>query len=439
MITSIINVIVITMNSENEVFPDGFIQFKNDKITLIGDRKDYVKPAECEEIDGKRGILMPGMINLHSHLGMIPFRGLQDDCVDRLRKFLLPMEKAEMSPELVYASTKYALSEMLLGGITTVMDMYYFEKETARAAQDMSIRAFLGETIIDEGACDFENPYESLEYAEEFIQQYQNHPLITPCIAPHSTTTCSEDVLCKAHELSRKYSVPLTMHISEMDYEIQYFMEKYQMSPIAYMNHLGIVDDRLVAAHCIYMNDGDFAIMKGKNASVAHCIGSNTKAAKGIAPVKDMIEHGITVGLGTDGPASGNTLDIITQFKLFADFHKNINRDRSLFPASSIVAMGTINGAKALHIDEYIGSLEAGKQADIVLLETESVNMFPIYDPYSTLVYSANSSNVSMVFVAGKCVVKDKKLKEHNLKDLREELMNQMMQRENNLFQEHLL
>lgn len=439
MKTAIKNVIIVTMNPGKEKYDNGYIVFEDDKITDIGNTKDFAISDECTVIDGKGAIVMPGMVNLHTHMGMIPFRGLQDDCIDRFRKFLLPIEKSEMSPQMVYASTKYAIAEMLLSGITTVVDMYYFENEAAKAAQEMAIRGVFGQTIINQDMCDFSTPEESLAYAEEFIHKYQNHPLIIPCVAPHGTSTCTEEILKKSFALTEKYKIPFTIHVAEMDYEMKYFREKYHMTPVEFMDSIGIVSDRLIAGHCISMSEHDIEIIKAHGASVAHCIGSNTKAAKGVSPVKEMLNAGITVGLGTDGPSSGNTLDLLTQFKLFADFHKNINRDRSAFPACDIVELGTMGGAKALHMEDKIGSLEVGKQADIVMLETESVNMFPVYDPYSTLVYSANSSNVSTVYVAGKCVVKDKKLVEHQLQDLREEVLAQMKTREHNPFQEYLI
>jgi len=424
--TTIKNVRIVTMNDQKEIYTNGFISFENDRITQIGSMEEYEENTEDEVTDGKGSIVMPGMINLHTHLGMIPFRGLQDDCKDRFRKYLLPMEKAAMSKELVYASSKYAISEMLLGGVTTIVDMYYFEESAAMASNEMSIRALLGETIMDEGACDFENSMESLQYTEEFIQKYKNHQLITPCVAPHATYSCSRETLEKSYELAKRYHVPLTMHVSEMDYEMEYFKEKYQLSPVKYMKEAGILDENLIAAHCIQLDEEDISILKEQNVGVAHCIGSNTKAAKGIAPLKQMLEAGIHVGLGTDGAASGNTLDIMTQFKLCANFHKNQNRDRSAFAADEIVAMGTIDGARVLHMEDQIGSLEIGKQADIVILETDSVNMFPIYDPYSAIVYSANASNVADVYVAGKCVVKDKKLVGHDLEQIRAELKDLM-------------
>jgi 5-methylthioadenosine/S-adenosylhomocysteine deaminase len=410
------------MNLQRNIFQNGYITFEDNKITELNKMEHYKQDYDSNIIDGKGSIVMPGMINLHTHLGMIPFRGLQDDCKDRFRKYLLPMEKEAMSKELVYASSKYALSEMLLSGTTTITDMYYFEESAAKAADEMSIRAVLGETIIEEGACDFQTVDESLAYTKEFIQKYKNHPLITPCVAPHATYSCTKDTLRIAYDIAKQYDVPLTIHVAEMDYEMSYFEEQYHQTPIEFMESLGVMEKRLIAVHCIHLSENDIAILKKHNVGVAHCIGSNTKAAKGVAPVKQMLEAGIHVGLGTDGAASGNTLDLLTQFKLCANFHKNQNQDRSAFNAEDIISMGTLSAAKVLHMEDKIGSLEVGKQADIVMIETESVNMFPIYDVYSTIVYSANASNVSHVFVAGKCVVKDKELVSHNLNEIKEEL-----------------
>lgn len=410
------------MNEQRDTYTNGFITFEDSKITKIGKMECNEKPNDSKIIDGRGSIVMPGMINLHTHLGMIPFRGLQDDCKDRFRKYLLPMEKEEMSKELVYTSSKYAISEMLLSGITTIVDMYYFEDSTAMAAEEMSVRAVLGETMIEEGACDFHSVKESLSFAEELIQRYQNNLLITPCVAPHATYSCTKETLRLAYEIAKKYGVPYTMHVAEMDYEMNYFKEKYNQSPVAFLEELGILDERFIAAHCIHLSEADIKILKRYNIGIAHCIGSNTKSAKGVAPLKQLLEAGINVGLGTDGAASGNTLDLFTQFKMCANFHKNYNQDRSAFKAKDIVSMGTINAAKVLHMEDKIGSLEVGKQADIVMIETESVNMFPIYDPYSVLVYSANASNVLNVYIAGNCVVNDKKLVYHNLKQIKEEL-----------------
>ncbi len=421
---SIINARIITMDEKMTEYKKGFLTIEDDKIIKLGDMGSFQE--EGETIEGKNGILMPGMINTHTHLGMLPFRSLGDDVKDRLRRFLFPLENKYMNEKLVYRGARYALCEMLLAGVTTVLDMYYFEKETAKAADDMHIRAILGETVADLKTCDCREPGKGFFYAEEFIKEWKNHKLITPCIAPHATNTNGEESLKRAKKISETYQVPITMHVAEMDYEMQYFKEAYSMSPIEFLNFIGCLDTSLIAAHCIYLSENDIALLKKQKVGVAHCIGSNTKSAKGVADVKAMLDAGIRVGLGTDGPTSGNTLDLLTQFKLFANFQKLKNQDRSIFPAHEIVALGTIQGAKVLHLDKQTGSLEVGKQADLVLVETDSVNMFPAFNPYSALVYSANAGNVDTVFVAGRCLVRHKELVGADLKSIRNDLVEAM-------------
>ena len=436
MSTIITNVVVVTMNTQREVIKHGFAAWEDGKITAVGTMdtlETVIAEARKHEtgdglrlIDGKGGILMPGMVNLHTHMGMIPFRGLGDDCKDRLRVFLLPMEQRAMDAELVYLSTKYAAAEMLLAGVTTVFDMYYYEAEAARAMDEMGIRGIAGETVMEQEACDFKDPYEALSYGESLMKKYQGHPRISGCVAPHGTTTCSSGLLKAAWELDHAYGAPFSLHTAEMDYEMDYFWGMSGQTPAGYLDSLGVLGKQTLAAHCIHMSESDLQLFAAREASVAHCIGSNTKAAKGVAPVSRMRELGITVGLGTDGPASGNTLDLFTQMKLFANFHKNETKNRSAFPARQVVEMATVMGAQALHMEQMTGSVEVGKRADLVLVETRSANMFPVYDPYSALVYSAGPSNVDMVFVAGAWVVKDGKLAEKRLDVLREELERKM-------------
>ena len=431
MKTIITNVTVLTMNRTGDIIKNGFAAFEDGVITAVGPAKELgtLKENPTETIrwyDGRNGILMPGMVNLHTHMGMILFRGLGDDCRDRLRAFLLPMEQKAMDRELVYLSTRYAAAEMLLSGVTTVFDMYYYEKEAARAMDEMGIRGFAGQTVMDEGACDFDNPYEALSYGEELMKAYEGHPRIRACVTPHGTSTCREEVLKEAFRLDRAYGAPFSLHMAEMDYEMEYFRKSCGLTPAAYLDAIGVLGQETLAAHCIHMTEEDICLFGRRKARVAHCIGSNTKAAKGVSPAGKMMRAGIAVGLGTDGPASGNTLDIITQMKLCANFHKNETGDRSAFPAEQIVAMATRIGAEALHMEHKIGSVEIGKRADLVLIETESANMFPVYDPYSALVYSANASNVSAVFVEGACLVEGKKLTGVSLKELRGELEEKM-------------
>lgn len=436
MRTIIINATVVTMNEKRDVFSPGFVEFEDDVITAAGPMEalleggPFLMGKEVRIIDRKGRILMPGMVNLHTHMGMIPFRGLGDDCKDRLRVFLLPMEQKAMDPELVYLSTRYAAAEMLLGGVTTVLDMYYYEEEAARALDEMGMRGITGQTVMDASACDFKDPFEAIAYGEALIKKYQNHPRLSACIAPHGTNTCKKEVLIEAYGLDERYGVPFTLHTAEMDYEMEYFRQEYNMSPVQYLDAIGVLGKPTLAAHLIKAGKEDIRILAKRGAKAAHCIGSNTKAAKGVAPVSRMLKKGVTVGLGTDGPASGNTLDLLTQMKLCANFHKNETKDRSIFPAEEITAMATISGARALGLDSVTGSLEPGKQADLVLLETRSANMFPVYDPYSAVVYSANASNVEEVYVAGECLVKGKDLARFSLESLREGLEEKMRQTE---------
>lgn len=425
----ITNGMVLTMNEAGDTYPDGYVMFADGIITETGSmdemppERQHALAADGWQIeDATRAIVMPGMVNTHSHLGMVPFRGLGDDCKDRLRVFLLPMEQKAMNEEMAAASTRYAVCELLLSGVTCVLDMYYFEMAVAKVMDEMGIRGIAGETVMEEGACDFADPEEALAYGEKLIAMYQDHPRISGALTPHGTNTCSPEYLKAAYEIDAAAGVPFSLHAAEMDYEMSYMRETYGTTPFGFLEQTGVLGGVSALAHCIHMTDEDIALMKDRGSSVCHCIASNTKAAKGVAPVLKLLAAGVPVGFGTDGPASGNTLDLFAQMRLCANFQKNANHDRSAMPAKDIVAMATIGGAKVLGLDSVIGSLEAGKAADITLVETDSVNMFPVYDPYSALVYSANSSNVRDVYVAGEQLVKDKKLVKADFAEIKKEL-----------------
>lgn len=415
---------VLTMNDRMETYPDGYVLVENQVIREAG-------AGECHEncdtvIDAKGGIVMPGMVNTHCHVSMVPFRSMGDDCPDRLRRFLFPLELEAMTPELVYTGARYGICEMLLSGVTTFADMYYFEDMVAKACEELGIRGYLGETVIDQETCDSKTPYGGLTYGETFIKNWKGHRLITPMIAPHGTSTNSPEMLQKACELATTHDVPWTMHVSEMDYEMAHFRENYQQTPVEFLYSQGLLDERLIAAHCIHLTERDMELMAEAGAKVSHCIGSNTKAGKGVAPVKELLAHRIPVGFGTDGPSSGNTLDLFTQFRLFASFQKTWNRDRSLFPAAEIVRIGTMGGAAVLGAEKTIGSIEVGKRADLVIMDPDKVQMFPSYNPYSLLVYSANPSVVDTVFVDGRILVRHGALTCVDLGQVRAELMENM-------------
>ncbi|WZL74981.1 amidohydrolase [Clostridiaceae bacterium 35-E11] len=410
------------MNEKKDIIEKGVVVIEENKIAAVGDESLLDRYSSDDIIDGKEGILIPGMINTHTHASMVVFRSLGDDVPDRLKKYLFPLEKMLVDKALVYLGAKYGIAEMLLGGVTTFADMYYFEDEVAKAAKELGMRGVLGETIINFPAPDSKEPYGGLAYCRGFIEKWKDDPLITPAVAPHAPYSNDTEHLQKSFALAQKYDVPMMMHVAEMDYEVAKYKEEYHMTPVAYLDHIGVLNERVIAAHSILVTDEDIDLFNKNNVGIAHNMGANTKGAKGVVPILKMVEKGLKIGLGTDGPMSGNTLDIITQMGLVAKVHKLVNKDRSLFPASEILEMATIGGARVLNLDEQIGSIEVGKRADCVIFETQSVNMQPIYDYYSVLVYSANPSNVDTVIVDGKVVVENKKLKTHDLSELMKEL-----------------
>lgn len=422
MLRKINNVTILTMNENDGVFYNSSLVFKDD--TIVGVNDDSIKVDEV--IDGKNGILIPGMVNTHTHIGMVPFRSLGDDIKDRLKRFLFPLETSSMNERLAMASSRYAVCEMLLGGTTTFFDMYYFEESIARAIMDMNIRAILSETIIDFKTCDTSYPFEGLDISERILKTWKND-LISFAISPHAPYSTNKEVLIRANELSKKYNVLLSMHVSEMDFEMKQFRDEYNMTPVEYLESIGLLSDRLLAVHCINTSESDIDLFKKHNVRVAHCPGSNSKGGRGIMPLKSMVEKGVVTSLGSDGAISANNIDLFLQMALAPRFQKMKAHDRSLFKAKEILNIATLSGAKALRLDDKIGSLEIGKKADLVLIETDSVNMFPIYDPYSVVVYSANASNVDSVWVNGVNVVKNKKLLLTDLKEVRKELEDSMI------------
>lgn len=433
------NGIVVTMNAAGDVWDHGYVMFEDTKILAAGPEEEFEKALQeltaqgilkagetFEEIDAKRAIAIPGLVNTHCHLGMIPFRGLGDDCKDRLRVFLLPMENQAMDAEMARLSTRYAIGELLLSGVTTVLDMYYFEETVAKVMDEMGIRGIAGETVMEKDSCDSKNADEAIERGIALIEAYKDHPRVSGAITPHGTTTCSPETLKRAYEEDVKAGTVFTLHVAEMDYEMTQLREQYNMTPIEFMEHIGVLGPNTLTAHSIRTTEHDVEILAKHGASVAHCIASNTKAAKGVAPVSLMHKYGMSVGFGTDGPASGNTLDLFIQMRMCENFHKNELHDRSAFPAKEVVSMATIEGARALGLGDITGSIEPGKQADLVLVETDSPNMFPVYDPYSALVYSAIASNVRDVYVAGECLVKEKKLVREDFAKIRNDLREKM-------------
>ncbi len=420
MRTRIDNVTILTCDPQQNTYYNSSITFEDENIVAINEDVDY-----DHRIDGKNGILTPGFINTHAHLSMIPFRSLQDDLYDRLRLFVFPLEKATMNKSLSVASAKIGAAESLLCGMTTVADMYYYCDDLAQLYEEMGLRAVVIQTILDKDLCDARNEEEGFDKACALVKKWTGHPTITPCLGPHATTTVSEKMLYKIRDFAKETNCHVSMHVSEMDYELEYFNKK-NTTPIQFLESMGLLNDKFISAHTITANAKDIEILKKYNVGVAHCINANTKAAKGIAPLKEYVEAGVNVGFGTDGPGSGSHLDMFMQLNVAAKMHKNLNKDRSLFPSKDLLSIATIGGARVLGLDDKVGSIEIGKKADLVLIETQSVNMFPVHDPYAVLVYSAQARNVDSVWVNGIQRVKNKELVGQDIQEIIKETQEQM-------------
>lgn len=411
MIKCITNGIVLTMNTDREIVEDGAVVIDNNLIKDYGTIDEMSRKYEFDEIiDADGGIIMPGFINGHCHVSMSVFKGIGEDVADRLRRFLFPLEEQLVDEELVRKGAYLSIAEMLLAGVTTFVDMYYFEDEVAKAAKDMGIRCILGESILNKNTPDSDIPYGGIEYAKKFIDKWKGDDLVTPAIAPHATYTNDKEHLLAVDEISRNKGVPILMHISEMDFEIKIFSDEYNMTPTEYLESIGFLSDRIIGAHFTYMTNKDIEILKKYNVGVIHNVTSNAKSARVISPVLEMREKGVRVGLGTDGPMSSNHQDIISVMHQYTKIQKIRVGDRTKATAIGAVEMATIDGAKAIAMSDEIGSIEVGKKADIIVVETKTPNMTPLYNCYSNLVYSAYPSNVTTTIVNGELLVRDKKL-----------------------------
>ncbi len=418
------NVTILTMDENKTLIENGYVTINGSNIDDLGNMEELsgANITDFDVIDGSGKILIPGMINAHTHTPMVVFRSLGDDIADRLKRYIFPLEKNMVDEELVYKGSKYGIAEMLLGGVTTFCNSYYYQEYVARATSEMGMRGILAETIINFPSPDSDIPYGGLKHAEMFIRKWAGSDLITPALGPHAPYTVDAEHLIKCNNISKEYNVPFTMHVAEMDYEQTQIKKEYNKTVIQYLDSIGVLNDRFIAAHVVNVDDKDLDIIMNRDVGVSHNMGANSKGAKGVAPILKMIDRNIKLGLGTDGAMSGNTLDILTQMPLVAKVHKLSNMDRTILPSDKLLELATIGGARALGIDRITGSIEKGKRADLVLIETDSVNMFPIYDYYSTIVYAANPSNIDTVFVNGKMLVNNKKLVNDNLSTLRKDL-----------------
>ena len=413
---------VVTMDSARHIHEDGAVVIRDGRILAVGPTSIAANYRAARTINAAGDIVMPGMVNTHTHVSMTVFRGLGDDVPDRLTRYIFPLEKKLVDREIVYWGALHGMVEMVQGGVTTIADMYYFEDEVARAARRIGMRGVLGETVVNFPAPDAKEAYGGIQYARKFIDDFRGDRLVTPAFAPHAPYTVDAEHLRQIQKEADAQNIPILMHVAEMADEVASIRKDFNKTPVEYLDSIGLLTARLVAAHCIFTTDSDIALLKAREVGIGHNIVSNIKAGKGVAPAGKMFSAGARIGLGTDGAMSGNTLDLIGQMGYVAKVHKLASLDRNVMPAIQVVEMATMGGARALHMEDRIGSLEAGKLADVVVLDHTATTMTPFYDVYSTLVYATSARDVRTTIIQGKVIMEDRKINTIRVNEVREHM-----------------
>jgi 5-methylthioadenosine/S-adenosylhomocysteine deaminase len=406
---------VVTMDGARRVLEPGAVAIDGTTVAAVGAPGEITSRfVASERIDAPGDVILPGLVNTHTHAAMVMFRGLADDLalMDWLQQYIFPGEARTVSPGMVRIGTRLAALEMIRSGTTTFADMYYFEEEVARATREAGLRGVLGQTIIGFPVADARTASEGLARAETFIKAFHGDPLITPVPAPHAVYTLDEASLRASRELADRYRVPLLIHLAETRDELKTVGEKHGgATPAGYLASIGVLGSPVVAAHCVWLNGDDIALMRAAGAAVSHNPESNMKLASGTAPVPKFLEAGLRVGLGTDGAASNNDLDMIEAMRQAALLHKLATGDPRAIPAEAALEMATIGGARALGLDGRIGSLEAGKEADVIVVSMRGARQTPMYNPVSHLVYVSRGDDVTATVVRGKVLMRDRRVR----------------------------
>jgi 5-methylthioadenosine/S-adenosylhomocysteine deaminase len=409
--------IVVTQNATRQVLNPGAIAILGANIVAV-DRPDAIAARydAAETIEARGEIVLPGLVNTHTHAPMVMYRGLADDLalMDWLQKYIFPAEAKTVSPEMVRIGTRLAALEMIESGTTTYADMYYFEEEIARTTRDAGLRGVLGETIIQFPVADAKTPADGLVRAEAYIKEFLHDPLIVPAIAPHSIYTLDRDTLLACAALARRYDVPMLIHLAETEDEVRIASEQHKASPVGYLESIGFWGPRALAAHGTWVSDEDIQILKRRQVGVSHNPESNMKLASGVAPVVKYLAAGVALGLGTDGAASNNDLDMFEAMRQAGFLAKLTMKDPTVVPAQTAIDMATIGGAKALGLESAIGSLEPGKRADLITVSTGAARQTPMYDPVSHIVNVMRGDDVRATIVNGKVLMKDRQVRTLN-------------------------
>lgn len=401
---------VVTMDGQGTLYEEGYVAIRDGRIVAVGSGSPDLPAAEVLEARGRA--VMPGLVNAHTHAPMTLLRGLADDkeLEDWLHNHMFPAEARNVTADFVGVGTRVALAEMIRGGTTTFGDMYYFEDKVASETEKAGMRGVLAQAILDFPAPDNKTWDAGLASVEKFASRWKGHPLVTPAVGPHAPYTVSPEHLKQAAALAERLDIPVVMHVAEAPSETGYTLKNYGARPIPYLEGLGFLSERLVAAHAVQVTDAEIATLAKHGVGVAHCPQSNMKLCSGVAPVPAMLQAGLRLGLGTDGAASNNDLDLWEEMDTCAKVQKVVTDDPTVVSAREALTMGTMGGARALHMEDRIGSLEVGKRADLILVDLEAPHMVPRYDLYSHLVYAAKASDVTHTLVDGRVLMRDRKL-----------------------------
>ena len=409
---------MLTMDDQSNIIPDGLLAISGNTIHYIGKGEKGSVSAE-KELDAEGGLILPGLINGHTHAAMTLFRGLADDLplMDWLNNYIFPVE-GKMDDDFVRVGSLLACAEMIMSGTTTFCDMYLFEEEVARAAKEAGMRCLVGEVLYDFPSPNYGIVEKGFIYTEALIERWKRDPLINIAVEPHSLFTCGVELLLKANDLALRKGVPLILHMAETKEELEEIKKRFGKRPAQHLKDLGLLGPHLILDHCVHVSKSEIGLLAGHKVSVVHNPESNMKLASGIAPVPEMIARGIKVGLGTDGCASNNNLDLFGEMDMAAKLHKAQRLDPTVMDAQTLIQMATIDGARALGLGKMTGSLEVGKRADLIVIDINKPHLTPMYNPYSHVVYAASGQDVRHSIIDGRIVMEDRRLLTLDVEDI---------------------
>lgn len=418
------NGVILTMDPSGRILDRGFVAVSGDAIASVEPQEILGDWSAAKTIDARGGVIMPGLVNTHTHAAMTGFRGLADDLplMTWLEDYIFPAE-ARLDAEKVRAGTLLACAEMILSGTTCFCDMYLFEDAVAEAAADAGIRAVVGEVLYDFPSPNYGPIEKGFAYTEALISKWQNHPLVTIAVEPHSPYLCAPGLLQRAAGIAREHGLPLVIHLSETQNEVDRIRETYGKTPVAHLADLGVLGPDLLACHCVVLSQADMDLLSRHDVKIAHNAESNMKLASGVAPVPELMNRGVCVGIGTDSCASNNNLDLFSEMDTVAKLHKVNTLDPTVLPADTVLRMATIDGARALGLANRIGSLEVGKQADLIVIDIEKPHLTPMYQPVSHMVYAARGSDVDTTIINGRIVMENRQLLSLDLTEVTSDIL----------------